>query len=113
MLTKFWLASLKERDCSEDLGVDGRIILKCILRKECLWVWIELIWLRTGTGGVQSEVFRQLFSDAPKHESSVPALLHLVTVRILAYQPLSLSAIISRDGGSWGRALCPFYGASC
>jgi hypothetical protein len=28
-----FLRSLKERDHSEDLGVDGRIILKCILRK--------------------------------------------------------------------------------
>jgi hypothetical protein len=28
--TKFWLGSLKRRDHSEDLGVDGRIILKWI-----------------------------------------------------------------------------------
>jgi hypothetical protein len=52
MLTKFWLESLKGRDHSEDLDVDGSIILKCILRKECLGVWIEFIWLRIGTVGV-------------------------------------------------------------
>jgi hypothetical protein len=33
MLTTFWLGSLKERDHSENLGVDGRIILKYILRE--------------------------------------------------------------------------------
>jgi hypothetical protein len=31
MRTKLWLESLKGRDHSEDLGVDGRIILNCIL----------------------------------------------------------------------------------
>jgi hypothetical protein len=29
--TKFWLENLKGRDHLEDLGVDKRIILKCIL----------------------------------------------------------------------------------
>jgi hypothetical protein len=33
MLIKFWLESLKGRDHSEDLGVDGWIILKFNLRK--------------------------------------------------------------------------------
>jgi hypothetical protein len=33
MRTKFWLASLKGRVLSEDLGVDGRIVLKWILRE--------------------------------------------------------------------------------
>jgi hypothetical protein len=32
-LTGFWLENPKERDRLEDLGVDGRIILKCILQK--------------------------------------------------------------------------------
>jgi hypothetical protein len=34
MCTKFWLESLKGRDHSEDLSVDGRIILKLILREK-------------------------------------------------------------------------------
>jgi hypothetical protein len=39
----FWLESLKERDYSEDVGIDGRIILKCILEKQGLGVdWIHL-----------------------------------------------------------------------
>jgi hypothetical protein len=36
MHKKCWLESLKGRDHSEDLGVDGRIILKCIVGK---WSW--------------------------------------------------------------------------
>jgi hypothetical protein len=31
MRTRFWFESLKGRDHSEDLGVDGKIILKLIL----------------------------------------------------------------------------------
>lgn len=30
---KIWLEILKGRNLSEDLGIDGRILLKCILRK--------------------------------------------------------------------------------
>jgi hypothetical protein len=30
--TVYWLGNLKERDCSEDLDVDGRIILEWDLR---------------------------------------------------------------------------------
>ena len=31
--TGFWYGNLKERNNLEDLGVDGRIILKCIFKK--------------------------------------------------------------------------------
>jgi hypothetical protein len=33
MHTKFWFVNLKGRDHSEDLGVDGKIILEWILGK--------------------------------------------------------------------------------
>jgi hypothetical protein len=32
-------------------GVDGRIILKCILEKQYMKLWIGFVWLRIGTGG--------------------------------------------------------------
>jgi hypothetical protein len=45
------MRALKGGDYSEDLGTDERIILKWFLRKHGGRVWIEFIWLRTGTGG--------------------------------------------------------------
>ena len=29
----FWWGNAKERDCLEDLGIIGRLILNCILKK--------------------------------------------------------------------------------
>jgi hypothetical protein len=40
------------RDHSEDLNVDGKIILKRIFGKLGVGVWTGLIWLRIETGGV-------------------------------------------------------------
>jgi hypothetical protein len=55
MGTKLWLESLKGRKNSEDLGVDGRIILKTDL-KETGWDgvdWVHLaqigLWVRMKT----------------------------------------------------------------
>jgi hypothetical protein len=41
----------EERDYFGDLGVDGRIILKRILKTWNLGVWIGIVWLRVGTWG--------------------------------------------------------------
>jgi hypothetical protein len=42
-----YLESLKVRDHSKDLGVDERIILKCVLLVKWGWrSWIGFIWLR-------------------------------------------------------------------
>jgi hypothetical protein len=40
---------LKGRDHSEDIGTDGKIILKWILGKRDGKMWTGCIWLRTGT----------------------------------------------------------------
>jgi hypothetical protein len=49
--TGFWWGNLRERDHLEDLGVDERIILRCIVRKWDVSAWMGLIWFRIGTDG--------------------------------------------------------------
>jgi hypothetical protein len=51
MYTKFWFQNLKKRYHSEDVGVDGRIILKWILNKLHGEMWTGFIWLWIGTSG--------------------------------------------------------------
>jgi hypothetical protein len=40
--TRFWWGNLRKRDHLEDLGVDGRIILRCIIRK---WEVGDMGWI--------------------------------------------------------------------
>jgi len=49
--TGFWWGNLRERDHLEDLGVDGRIILRWIFRKRDVGVWTGLMWLNAGIDG--------------------------------------------------------------
>jgi len=47
----FWWGNLGERDHLGDPSADGRIILRCIIRKWDVGIWTGFIWLRIGTGG--------------------------------------------------------------
>ena len=49
MYTEFWWGSLRERDHLEDLGVDGRIILRWIFRKWDVGVWTGSSYFTIGT----------------------------------------------------------------
>jgi hypothetical protein len=48
VLTWFWWENMRERDYLEYVGVDGRIVLKGIVKKQG-GAWTGLMWLRTGT----------------------------------------------------------------
>ena len=51
MHTGFKLRKLKERCHVDDLGVDGSVVLKGILKKSVGRAWTGLIWLRIRTSG--------------------------------------------------------------
>jgi hypothetical protein len=47
----FWLQDLKERDHSEYISIDEKIIFEWILWKEGGKLWAGCIWLRVETSG--------------------------------------------------------------
>jgi hypothetical protein len=49
--TRFWWATPKERDRSEDQGVVVKMVSEWMVGKMAWGVWIGLIWLRIWTGG--------------------------------------------------------------
>jgi hypothetical protein len=49
--TRCWWEIPKERDHSEDHGIDGRMGSECILGRLGGGGWIGFDWLRIGTGG--------------------------------------------------------------
>ena len=51
MHTGFWWGNLRERDHLESLSIDGRVVLKWILRKSVGRARTELSWLRIGIDG--------------------------------------------------------------
>ena len=52
--TGFWLENLKERDFLDDLGIDGRIMLKWISTHDGR-VCSEFAWLRKEATGTQKQ----------------------------------------------------------
>jgi hypothetical protein len=54
--TRLWWGDLKERDHLEDLGIDRRVVLKCILKKWDVEVWAGLTWLMKGWWAVVNVV---------------------------------------------------------
>ena len=53
---RVWWRNLRTKDYLEDLGIDSKIILKCILKNR-MWAWAGSIWLRVRADGVLSRTW--------------------------------------------------------
>jgi len=51
MDTEFLSENINVRDHVTDLGVDGRIIFKRIVKKQGVWTWTGFNWFSTGFSG--------------------------------------------------------------
>jgi hypothetical protein len=51
MYIKFWSETLKGRDHSEDVRIDGKIVFKWVLGTLVEMVWTGCIWLRIRPSG--------------------------------------------------------------
>jgi hypothetical protein len=51
IITDFCLGNVKEKYHLEDLVLDGKIMLECILNKLYEKLWTALFWLMMGTNG--------------------------------------------------------------
>jgi hypothetical protein len=47
----FSLQTCKERGHLGDLNIDGRIILKWLIKKYVVRMWTDFMWLRIGSSG--------------------------------------------------------------
>jgi len=49
--TGFWSGNVKVRGRTQDLVVDGRSVLKWVVKQSDGRLWTELMWLKVGTSG--------------------------------------------------------------
>jgi len=78
----FLWGNLKEKRLLGRLGVDGRVILKWLLKKTDVRAWIGLIWLRRGTSGwmLWTQYRNVGFNLAPERDKWL-AVVNTVTKR--------------------------------
>jgi hypothetical protein len=50
-LYRIVIVSLKGGDSLQNQGVDGRVVLKWILKEQCVYMCTGLVWLRIGPIG--------------------------------------------------------------